>query len=273
MKMRRKRMRTKKNTVMKTRIPLRMMLLMQKRMRTTIKIIKFMRSTGDWQTQIQGYCPSHAVHFDQIHISIYTVFNQYNAFFHHHKSTKLVFKCFWCFCVVSSYVVDVSACKRSKLLKTLQFTLKYVVSIMAELLSFQGSIQKLVGKSWKTVGIGQISILESANSSHISLKIVRNRNGDTHIFQCKPKAKRQGTSSMIIKGTDTEKNKDWMLAVRAGAKENGKSVIAQFEKTIKIVANGTRNGTRNGTPNGSPKHRKVPSVPPDSIKSQLTKVW
>ena len=135
---------------------------------------------------------------------------------------------------------------------------------MAEQLSFQGSIQKLVGQSWKTVGIGQISILHhDHNPSHILLKLVRNKNGDTHVFQCKPKCKQQGAQSIIIKGTDTKKNDDWMLAVRAKAEKGNdtKTSTAQFLRTIQTISRRSKAS-----------HKKNPSVPPDTIKYQLCKV-
>lgn len=66
-------MRTKKKTMMKTTIMFKMMLLIQKQMRTTIKNSVVIRGTDGWQTRIEGRCPSRTLHIDQIHISLYIV--------------------------------------------------------------------------------------------------------------------------------------------------------------------------------------------------------
>ena len=75
-------MRMKKKIMMKPAMILRMMLLMQKRMKTSI-------DRNDSQTRIPG--PSPFAHICHVVVAFYTVFNTYIAFIHYSKLIKFAF--------------------------------------------------------------------------------------------------------------------------------------------------------------------------------------
>ena len=88
------------------------------------------------------------------------------------------------------------------------------MSTLIEKCKSEGSIQKLVANKWKTVGIGHLSLFNNRyNPTKVLIKLLRTKRNEIHIFQCNPKNKTHG-KSLIIKGTETKKNQEFILAIR-----------------------------------------------------------
>ena len=133
---------------------------------------------------------------------------------------------------------------------------------MAEQCKAAGSIQKLESNKWRTVGIGTLSLLKNHhNPTHILLKLVRKKNGEVYMFQCKPKVKTT-ESSLICKGTDTRKKREYVLAIRF--KEDDK--MEEFED----VLNDLYRQNLKQKPNKH--HRRNTSLPPKQLRIELSQV-
>eukprot|EP01083_Nonionella_stella_P176002 614620_1 len=133
---------------------------------------------------------------------------------------------------------------------------------MTEQCKANGCIQKLVHHDWKTIGVGQLSLIKNTyNPSLILLKLQRKKRNKIHIFQCKPKAKTSG-KALILKGTDTKKNQESVLAVRFDLISAMNEFHTVFDQLYR----------QNKRPSRVPDKR--PSMPPQDLKRQLSQyVW
>eukprot|EP01083_Nonionella_stella_P218477 783434_1 len=130
---------------------------------------------------------------------------------------------------------------------------------MTEQCKGEGSVQKLVTNKWKTVGIGQLILLKNKhNPSHILLKFIRKKKNQIYMFQCKPKVKTNG-KSLILKGTDTKKKKDLVLALRFDEAD----IMNKFHNIMNELYKKTQSSSFKS------RHKRTDSTPPTMIKEQL----
>lgn len=133
---------------------------------------------------------------------------------------------------------------------------------MTEQCKGDGSIQKLVANKWKTVGIGQLFLLKNKhNPTQVLIKLIRKKRNEVHMFQCKPKVKQNG-KSLIIKGTDTKKKQEFVLAIRF----NQDYTMQQFQTTLDKLYR------RNQTISAPSRHKRQASKPPKELRIELSQV-
>lgn len=125
-----------------------------------------------------------------------------------------------------------------------------------------GSIQKLVANKWKTVGIGQLILIKNKhNPTQVLLKLIRKKRNEIHMFQCKPKIKTNG-KSLILKGTDTKKKQEFVLAIRF----NQDQTMQQFQTILDKLYR------RNQSIGAPSRHARQPSKPPKELRAELSQV-